>query len=242
MNKLKYLYRALRYRYLLDAPEIRFLLRSLQRGNIAVDIGSHKGGYLYWMRRAVGKNGKVFGFEPQPRLYEYLQGVKQKMSYENVLLENKGLSAEAGHAELHIPVTPSGASPGARLDGPTEQDRHEKLQIELVTLDGYFLRRDIFPDLIKIDVEGHEQQVLRGGRETLRCCKPKLIIECENRHLASGDVLDVFGELDGLGYQGYFYAGRQWRPLSRFDPAVHQKAGEGRFWEEKGYVNNFVFE
>ena len=64
-TKFRYLYRAYRYRYRVDRAELRFVRESLEPGQVAVDIGCHKGAYTYWMRRQVGPNGMVFAFEPQ---------------------------------------------------------------------------------------------------------------------------------------------------------------------------------
>src|SRR5207237_1111420 len=68
-------WRAWRYRLRLDPAEISFVRAHLRPGQHAVDIGAHKGGYLYWMRRAVGSSGRTFAFEVQPELAAYLRRV-----------------------------------------------------------------------------------------------------------------------------------------------------------------------
>ena len=57
MFKLKYLYRAFRYRFRNDPFEIAFIRSIVQKGQICADIGAHKGGYLYWLQAAVGEKG-----------------------------------------------------------------------------------------------------------------------------------------------------------------------------------------
>jgi FkbM family methyltransferase len=69
-----------------DPAEIRFVRKSLQAGQVAVDIGCHKGGYTYWMRRAVGPSGAVYAFEPQPKQVAYLRNTFSAMGYDNVEL------------------------------------------------------------------------------------------------------------------------------------------------------------
>ena len=64
-DRLKWTYRAWRYRQRLERQEIRLLLRHLAAGDVAVDVGAHKGAYTYWMRRAVGASGKVYAFNAQ---------------------------------------------------------------------------------------------------------------------------------------------------------------------------------
>ncbi len=242
MDKLKYHYRAFRYRYLIDAPEIRYLLNCLRPGDLAVDIGSHKGGYLYWMRRKVGPEGHVYAFEPQPKLYAYLKDTIGRMGYTNVTLENLGLSDAPGSVDFFIPGGPNSTSPGARIDRLDKQDDYRPMTIEVTTIDQYFLERSRYPRLLKIDVEGHEDRVLAGARHLLEKKPPFLLLEAENRHLTAGDISDVFRPLLELDYRGYFFDGGHRRPLQEFNPAVHQAQGPGRFWAKRGYLNNFVFE
>ncbi len=242
LQRFSFFYRALRYRYRVDPAEIRYILRSLKPGDIAVDAGCHKGGYLYWMRRRVGERGRVYAFEPQPKLYAYLHHVQKLFGFGNITLENQGLSDSSGEMELRIPVSASGTSPGATLN-PIQGIQFSGRIVEITTLDRYFFEAGIRPVLLKIDVEGHELQVLKGGRQLLVECKPRILLECEQRHMGElGSVEEVFLFLLDLGYSGYFIHRGKLRPLSEFDPALHQRRGEGRFWEEAGYVNNFVFE
>ncbi len=240
MTNLKFIFRAYRYRFLIDPPEIRYIRQNLKKGDTAIDIGCHKGGYLYWLRKGVGRRGRVFAFEPQPKLFRYLR--ETVGSSPNIVLENKGLSSAPGVLDFNIPVTKSGSSPGARIGSFSGDEPFETIKIDVVTLDEYFLKKNVAPALLKIDVEGHEKAVLEGGLELLKKHRPKILMECEARHLNGTPVFEVFQLLLDIGYQGCFFENGSLQPLSAFNPDVHQKAGDGRFWEAKGYVNNFVFE
>jgi len=243
IQAIKYLYRAYRYRYRIDPVEIAYILRSLKPGDTAVDIGCHKGGYLYWMRKSVGKTGHCYAFEPQPRLYQYLKSILQRFAYQNITLENEGVSSNAGTFLLYIPKTASGASPGASLNALNQQGTEVQTQeVQTVTLDGYFFERGIVPNLLKIDVEGHEAEVLKGGSQLLQQYHPRILMECETRHLKTGSVSDILQMMLEWGYRGYFILDGKLHGVEAFDPASHQQESEGRFWEAPGYVNNFVFE
>jgi hypothetical protein len=109
-----------------------------------------------------------------------------------------------------------------------------------VSLDEYF-DRSLQIGLLKIDVEGAELAVFKGAERILKQQSPLLIFECENRHLESGSVTDVFHYLQSLGYDGHFVHRTKLLPLSGFDAAVHQKQAGPRFWDSKDYCNNFVF-
>jgi FkbM family methyltransferase len=233
------MFRAYRYRYKIDPKEIGYILKNLKRGDIAVDIGAHKGGYLYWMHKKVTSKGRVYAFEPQILLYNYLQ--KRVAAASNITVENLALSNQEAEATIFVPKTAKGVSPGARL-GAVDDGEFIESSIKTTTLDTYFLSRKVYPDFLKIDVEGHEKEVLAGGEKLIKMAMPKIIMECENRHLSTGNVFSVFNDLLDWGYDGYFYENQAKMCIDEFDESVHQRRGSGRFWEEKGYVNNFIFE
>lgn len=245
MQKIKYLYRAFRYRYLLDKNELSFVVGNLKPGDTAVDVGCHKGAYTYWMRRAVGDTGQCFAFEPQGNLFNYLSTIPALFGWNNVTLENLGVSSAVGQAELSVPENRRGSSPSASLNatafGSDGSKEPARTLINITTLDDYFGAISKKPALLKIDVEGHEFSVLQGARNLLATAKPKVLMECEQRHLGNNSMADVFSFMLELGYDGYFLEGDVRQPVSAFDPAVHQKSGDGKYWEDPGYVNNFYF-
>ncbi|MCU1340370.1 MAG: FkbM family methyltransferase, partial [Bryobacterales bacterium] len=114
------------------------------------------------------------------------------------------------------------------------------LSVPTIGLDDYFDVSDKVT-LLKIDVEGAEFGVFKGAARTLRQHAPLLVFECENRHLAPGNVQDVFSYLESLGYEGSFVCDNKVLPISRFDAAVHQRQDREWFWKSKDYCNNFIF-
>jgi len=247
MNRLKYLYRAYRYRYLKDAVEINYILRKLKKGDIAVDIGCHKGAYLHWMQQQVGTEGYCYAFEPQPILFKYLQGLLPdrqvgSSNTENLKIEQLAFSNKTGELLLNVPPNKKGSSPSATLNTITNQSGWMKHKVKVTTLDDYFLPLSGDPSFMKIDVEGHEYEVLQGGEQLLKTKKPTLLVECENRHLNNRTVDDVFALLGSYGYKGFFIYRKSILPIEEFDVSRHQVIKEGRFWEEEDYVNNFIFD
>jgi FkbM family methyltransferase len=254
--KLDYVYRAYRYRVRVDPAELAFVSEMLQPGQVAADIGSHKGAYTYWMRRAVGPTGAVFAFEPQPKQAAYLRSAVSAMGYDNVAIVPAAVSDHCGQMCLNIPGgrgrtheaslehgdvdhkcdSHSAGSNGAR------SARSTTLCVDVTTLDDFFAQHEPKPHLLKIDVEGHELAVLRGAHQLLADHQPAILIECEARHRPDHDVRPVFKFLESVGYTGSFFLGRTRRPLSEFNPAVHQhidETGPGQL--RRDYVNNFAF-
>jgi FkbM family methyltransferase len=233
-EKLFLLFRAWRYRYRLDRAEIHCMLRHLKPGAVAVDIGAHKGGYSYWMLHAVGKTGRVFAFEPQPALAQYLDRIRSLFHFDNYTLTNCGLSSAPGELKLSVPG--NGVSPGASFEPGLLQGMQQTHMVRVDTLDHFF---SALPEVkiafIKCDVEGHELEVFRGGEHILRSHRPVLMFECEERHHLRYTSQDVFDFLAGLGYRGeFFFRGKPY-PIERL--AQLGQAGLG----SPDYVNNFIF-
>jgi FkbM family methyltransferase len=257
--KLRYLYRAYRYRLRVDPAELRFVCSQLQAGQVAVDIGCHKGAYTYWMRRRVGPAGAVYAFEPQPSQIAYLRKAFSVMRYDNVAIVPMAVSNTCGSLPLHIPqgaglthaatleavseLSPlgRGQGEGALDNGSFIATRPATLDVEVTTVDAFFAAEDRPPNFIKIDVEGHESAILEGARDTLGRHRPALLIECEARHRPDGDVYRVFNFLQSHGYDGSFFFNGERRPLAEFDPSRHQKINVDDTSPPRGYVNNFAF-
>ncbi len=192
--KMRFLFRALRVRYRDQRQEIATVLSALRPGDAAADIGSHKGAYVYWLRHAVGSGGKVFAFEPQASLAAYLESACAAMCWSNVWVNGCALSDHEGTATLHVPGT--GTSPGASLRKPgpesTVAGRSQLCRVD--TLD-HVLSGETGLKFMKIDVEGHELQVLRGAQETIARNAPVILFECEARHLTNTLMAQVFAFL-----------------------------------------------
>jgi FkbM family methyltransferase len=217
--------------------EFLAIWRYVRPGDIVCDIGANKGSFIYWLSWWV-REGQVVAFEPQPELARGLANICRMIGLGNVTVEAKAVSSRSGVQDLFLPA---GHQPGASLvreaAGP---ENVTTLSVPVVALDDYFDENDKVA-LLKIDVEGAELGLLRGAERILRRHAPLLVFECENRHLAPGNVWDVFSYLAGLGYEGSFACGNRLLPLSQFDVAVHQRQDGEWFWKSKDYCNNFVF-
>jgi len=236
--KARFLLRAFKARYRDQVAELAEIRRTIQPDDTVCDIGANKGSYLYWLSRWV-PSGRVVAFEPQERLAAYLQEVCEALRMANVTVEAKAVGAEQSTLTLYIPG--DGDSPGASLSNRvTTRALCRRVPVPVVSLDRYFEDEGRI-GILKIDVEGAERRVLEGATRILSTHSPLVVMECENRHLESDSVFDVFRLLEELGYAGEFVCGKALRPLSEFSPEIHQRQTEGRFWDAKGYHNNFVF-
>ena len=79
----------------------------------------------------------------------------------------------------------------------------DQISQRAVTLDSYCRQRDVWPDVVKIDVEGAEYRVLRGARHLLSTRRPVILCEIHPRQMENcgSSVADVREYLGELGYR-----------------------------------------
>ncbi len=213
-------------------PEMALLPLLVSRGDRAIDVGGNRGTYAYRLHQL---GARVEIFEPNPVCLRVLQ--PWALSRRAVTVHEVALSATSGTAKLAIPIDDQGVEHDASASiehGVGTNVRHETVPIR--TLDSFGFRDAV---LIKIDVEGHEQSVIEGGRETITSASPALLVEIEQRHL-SRPIQEVFGMIQSLGYLGFFLRRSRLYPISEFNLVEDQDANnfENR---TRGYYNNFIF-
>ncbi len=241
-RSIRWTHRAWRYRLGSNRAEVEFVRSQLSRGDLAVDLGVHKGGFLYWLRKAVGASGEVIGFEPQPRLADMMRSLLSGRGWTNVSIEQRAVADAPGSMQLGVPGD-GDTSPGARLlTGEENQDvAWSTMPTEVVTLDAFLANRSQRVRCIKCDVEGGELAVFNGAQELLRVDGPALMFECEQRHQPDRPLQEVFDTLHALGYQGRFFSPEGLLPLEIFSVDQHQQLRDGDIADEKTYCNNFAF-
>ena len=241
IDNLKLVYRALQYKHKYDKGGIAYILNTVKKGQTVLDIGAHKAGYLYFIKQKVTASGKVYAFEPQSILYRYIIHIKKEFSWTNVEVEHLALSDAPGKVTLYIPSHKKEAntsSPGATIfEGAISGAIQDTEEVTTETLDAYCDRKNIRPDFLKIDVEGNELRIFKGGVNTLKKYKPKIIVEIEARHVGEKQVLETFSFLENLGYTGKFICGTKNYPLKEFSFPLYQNRDD-----MKNYCNNFIFE
>ena len=167
-----------------DLETVQVMKKVLHKDSNCVDIGCHKGGILRKMLK-YAPAGQHFGFEPIPNLYEEL--IKSFSHLKNVFLYKTALSDNKGTSSF-VYVTSNPGYSGLkerRYDKPNETRKSIKVNTE--RLDD-IIPGDVRIDFIKIDVEGAELQVLRGGVHTIKKSKPVIVFE---HGLGAADYYDT---------------------------------------------------
>lgn len=148
------------------------------RGGDIIHAGTYFGDFLPALSRACGQDARVLAFEPNPENFRCAMITIQMNDLRNVDLSNAGLGSSRGVVNLRIADnhgTPLGG--GSRVMG---NDKYvlESLftQVDMVRIDD-LVAADRPVTVIHLDVEGSEKSALLGAIETIKRCKPILIVE-----------------------------------------------------------------
>ncbi len=140
-----------------------------------VDIGANTGTFAL-IACAANPDALVYAFEPVPRVYERLvNNVALNGWQERCIVQNIAISNTEGILKIHIPYVEMPVSASLKADGFRAGDSY-LADVTVKTLDSVCSGKQI--DLIKMDVEGVEEQVLLGMREILQHSAPAIIAEC----------------------------------------------------------------
>lgn len=153
---------------IIESGLMNFLKNLAKPTDIFIDIGAHIGYYTIGLSKKVKK---VICFEPYP---ENLRKLRQNIRInqcKNVIVEPYAISDIKGCVKLYKgndSFTPS-------LLNAQKSGFH--VSVPSTTLDEYIFSKGMEPTIIKIDVEGHEINVLRGMKRVIEIYRPKIIIE-----------------------------------------------------------------
>lgn len=179
-------------------PELAYLEEVLSPGNVFIDVGANFGVYTLVASKLVGAAGKVFALEPTAQSFAILgQNVALNHSA-NVRAFQVALTQTRGKAWLYHGWDPVGNSLG--MD-PLCGNQGEEVQTE--SLDNLLEENGIDRvDVIKVDVEGAEELVLRGATRTITTNRPVVIFEY-NPGCSARLSLSPYGARDFLESLGY---------------------------------------
>lgn len=166
------------------------LARFIRPGDVVFDVGAHAGFHSLLCGLLVGGAGRVFAFEPNP---SNVASIRRQMK---------------ANPQLPLSIVPYAASSTVRvvkLDisrgserGRIAEHPEKFVEAEAVTVDLLMANGEVLPpQLMKIDVEGHDIEVIKGALRTIERCKP--VILCDYN---TGVTIDRLRQvLNPLSYQ-----------------------------------------
>lgn len=159
-----------------------------------IDVGANIGNHCCFFANYFKK---VIAFEPNNENFKLLQ--LNTSALQNVVINNKGVSNKNFDAVFSQIESNMGK---IRL----ETKQKEGIFTKCITLDDYLTSNLDKVALIKIDVEGHELEVLQGAKKTIRKNRPILCIEILANNRKSIQILELLRE---LGYKKFYSVDRE---------------------------------
>lgn len=191
-----------------ETETLLFSSRFIDKGDHVLDIGANIGYFTVLFSTYVGSSGEVHSFEPSRREFIHLCNNISTNKITNVFLNQMAVSDQDGITELNI-LDEDCFGAYNSIGGITHQhvkqaSNHTEITRK-IKIDTYLnLFSKINPSLVKIDVEGHEKQVLEGMQFLLKSLNaPCLVVEiCEGTHQDEQDsAQNLLNYLKNFGYE-----------------------------------------
>ena len=222
--------------------EVQYLPHMTSTQKISIDVGANVGFYSALLAPL---SQRVFSFEANPHLQPYL--MNNLFRLKNVSVFPVAASSFTGEIEFNIPYSAEDQL-SISGQGGTSGLYMKKTGVEMINtkvpcfpVDSLKLENVGF---IKIDVEGAELEVIKGAEDTIRRCRPNMVIENEYRH--NPNCTEVFEILKKHNYQGYYYDSTT-KKLASFDHFSLEKnqiqylTPDHQVTNTALYVVNFMF-
>ena len=159
---------------------------------VIFDAGANCG-FFALSRCAKNGSARAYCFEPHPETFSRLQrNIALNSMGDRITAVQAAAGASSGHCVLQLApdssmgvVAPSAGAPPAAASS---------VRVDLVSLDDFAASAKVYPDLLKIDVEGFEIEVLKGAGKCLAAAQ-SVILECHSDSLTRDclAILDVAG-------------------------------------------------
>jgi FkbM family methyltransferase len=152
-------------------PEQSGLFRThIRPGDQVLDIGASVGYYTLLSARLVGISGRVVSFEPDPNNLQFLRSHVEQNRLAQVTILPVALSDETGTARFG----------GGTGTGTGRLCQEGECEVAVRRLDDVAAEMDLRPQHLKVDVEGAEMAVLRGGQKLIEKHRPTIFLSTHN--------------------------------------------------------------
>lgn len=205
MSRILLQYTIRKFEFVLIAFQNNRILSYLKKNKLefhnVIDIGGHHGELYNSMKKNKINFERYHIFEPFKDSFLLIQ----KFTDEKLIKYNIGLSDKEGTADLLLSNWETSNTLNKNIDMSSKRNKFKqflykddqyksKETIEINTLDNLFLNKELNEILLKIDVEGHEVEVLEGGSELFKSNRVKFIlIEVQDENNQIKDKLIGFG-------------------------------------------------
>lgn len=209
-----------------ESHELDALLGRVEPADTVWDVGGNIGIYSVLLGRAA-RQGHVVAFEPVPTTRERLVNNLRRNDVTNVTVELVALSDHIGEASMAI--YPDAPGCDRIVVGERPEDAADSMRVPTTTGAQYAAVSPLgVPDVVKVDIEGHEPEFLRGTWEIISQRKPTLLMEVNPLMWTGPGRLEVwqrlFDDLFAVYGNGLWFDVDGGRPVRSVDAA---RIGDG---------------
>lgn len=177
--------------------EMAMLPRLLEQGATFVDVGANIGVYSIAAAHFIGSSGRVVAFEPTAEARMLLEASARRNGFTQIILRSEALSDHVGQAELYFDTQTELASLSKATSGTTRS-----VSVQLNTLDAVHAEIGLSStSLLKLDAEGAEEAIFRGGRAFLAATDPVILHEIKAGKQVDLRVARLLAELGFAPYR-----------------------------------------
>ncbi len=157
-------------RFVFGAPDLpKQVIQNLWDSDVMIDVGANVGVY------ALAAPCRVYAIEPVPSTFIQLE--ENTRGVENISIHNTAFSEVVGPKTIYLYDDNGHNSMDEKMVAHRQNTPKGDMTIQCSTLDNFVTLHDIEPTFIKIDVEGHEREVLEGAQATISKYHPRILIE-----------------------------------------------------------------
>ncbi|HET7663225.1 MAG TPA: FkbM family methyltransferase [Rhodanobacteraceae bacterium] len=177
-----------------ESESMRVWLELASRARCVYDIGANTGEYAL-VAKCVSRGGIVVAFEPVATICDMLR-TNVALNQFDIRAVNAAVSLKPGKLPLFDPGGHDGLSYSASLEADFLPGDKARVMVDVVSVDSFSNANGLQPDLVKIDVEGHEAGVVMGAEKTLRSARPVCIVEWLGTTEGHRDAVALLESLD----------------------------------------------
>jgi FkbM family methyltransferase len=179
-----------------EPDTIRYIIENAGDGDI-IHAGTFFGDFLPAFSRSLKEGKHVWAFEPNNENYRCAQITMALNDIKNVHLIQAGLGAKEASAEVLIEDKKGKGLGGCSRIVESAEPENVTEKVKIVALDEV-IPKDREISILQLDVEGYEQEALKGAVELIKRCKPILILEDDKGATESTWFKE---NILGLGYE-----------------------------------------
>jgi FkbM family methyltransferase len=161
------------------------------------DVGANTGLTTIQFSQLVGPTGRVYAFEPDRTIREYLVNNLRDLGITNVTVVDIALGGSTGEAEFNM----DGTLAAGLVEYSIYTDTNACQKVKTMTLPDFCARHGCVPDFLKADIEGAEVDLVRAALDFLEANPIHLAFESEHKLKEGGlSYVPLEALLRGLNY------------------------------------------